>query len=318
MCQTMINIGYLSTFYHTSILLIAGGRNAEETLGTKIEWKLFGNGPDIIDAFKKGEIDMAYIGLPPAIIGLDKGTAITCVAGGHMEGTVLCGERRYKGFPAIQDLGGILKQFIGHKIGVPGKGSIHDVILKEHLNRFKLEKDVGVINFQWADEIIEAMHKEKVSAALGTPALAVALSVYMDAKILYPPSKLWPNNPSYGILVHNDFLNKEKKIIANFLIIHEEMSAFLRNKPVEAAEIISDYIKLVDKEFVLKTLKISPKYCAQITDEYISSTMEFVKALKRLGYISRDVAKEEIFDTSLIIKIHPLKDHYGDGISTSE
>lgn len=311
----MFKIGYLSTFYHTSILLIARGEDAEKDLGTKIEWKLFSTGPAIVAAFKRGEIDMAYIGLPPAIIGIDKGISLKCVAGGHIEGTVISGKNHFKGFPELSELDNILKQFIGHKIGVPGKGSIHDVILKEYLHRFHLERDIGVVNFQWADQIIEAMAKGEVSAAVGTPALAVSVKHYTGGKILYPPSKLWSNNPSYGILVHNDFLHKEMGIVERFLIIHEEMTSFLRNKPVEAAEIISDYVRLVDKEFVLETLKISPKYCAQITDGYISSTMEFVKILHGLGYISREVTKDEIFDTSLIRKIHPSKDHYGDGIS---
>ncbi len=313
----MLNIGYLSTCYHTSILLMAGDGNIKNNLGTKIEWKLFGNGPAIVEAFEEGEINLAYIGLPPAIIGIDKGIAIKCVAGGHIEGSVLCGKVQYSRFPAIRDLGEILKQFIGHKLGVPGKGSIHDVILKKCLNTFHLERNVEVINFQWADRIIDEMAKGKVSAAVGTPALAVALKRYADGKILYPPSKLWPYNPSYGILVDRNFLKNEKELLERFLTAHEDATSFIRNNPEDAAGIISDYVRLVDREFVLETLRISPKYCAHITDEYISSTMEFVKVLKKLGYINREITQDEIFDTSLIKKIHTSKDHYGDGIATS-
>ena len=101
----------------------------------------------------------------------------------------------------------------------------------------------------------------------------------------------------------------------NFLVLHEEAESFLRENPSEAAEAISACVGVVDKDFVLDTLKISPKYCACITYEYISSTMEFVKVLKKLGYIKREISSDEIFDTSLIRKTHPLKDHYSDGIN---
>jgi hypothetical protein len=37
--------------------------------------------------------------------------------------------------------------------------------------------------------------------------------------------------------------------------------------------------------------------------------------LRKLGYIARDIKEDEIFDTSLIRKIHPEKEHYGEGIS---
>jgi NitT/TauT family transport system substrate-binding protein len=310
-----LRIGHLSTFYHTSILLIAQG-SVEEIIGTDVQWKLFGTGPEIVDAFKKDGIDLAYIGLPPAVIGMDKGENIRCIAGGHIEGTVLIGRQTNRNYSESDDLEGVLRQFRGHRIGVPGKGSIHDVIISEYLDRFHLRQEIEVVNFKWADQIIDAMYREEVTSAAGTPALAIALDRYCGGKILCPPDIFWPNNPSYGILVKGSFLNSQCDIIEKFLLLHEEATAFLRNRPQEAAKIIADYIGIVDEDFIMDTLKISPKYCAQITDEYISSTIGFVKVLKKLGYISREISSEEIFDTSLIKKIHPLKDHYSDGIST--
>ena len=306
----MIRIGHLSTFYHTSTLMIA-----RDTLGKVAEWRLFGTGPAIVNAFEKGEIDLAYIGLPPAIIGMDRGCRIKCVAGGHIEGTVISGPDRFKGFPETTDLHDILKQFIGHKIGVPGKGSIHDVIISESLKALNLDKEVRIVNFQWADQVLEAMHKGQISVAAGTPSLAAAVKRYVNGKILYPPDKLWPNNPSYGILVHNDYLSSNLESVEDFLILHEEATSLLRNRPFEAAKIIADYVRVVDEDFILDTLKISPKYCSALTNEYISSTMEFVKVLMTLGYINRKVRSEDIFDTSVIQKVHPAKAHYEDGLS---
>jgi len=309
-----LRIGHLSTFYHTAMILMAEG-TINKKLSSDVEWKLFGTGPAIVDSFRKGELDLAYIGLPPAIIGIDKGVEIKCIAGGHVEGTVFCGKNQYKGFPEIYDLEEILQQFRGLRIGVPGKGSTHDVILTEYLERFNLKKEIGVVNFKWADQVTEAIVKDEVAAAIGTPALAVAIERYANGRVIYPPSKIWPNNPSYGILADKKFLAREKGLIGSFLVLHEEATACLRNRPGDAAKMISDYVGFVDAEFVMDTLKISPKYCAQLTDSYINSTMEFVEVLKKLGYITRKISFEEIFDTSLIKIIHPEKDHLGDGIA---
>jgi NitT/TauT family transport system substrate-binding protein len=307
-----LRIGHLSTFYHTAMVLMAR-KDTGRRLGTQLDWRLFGTGPDIVNAFEQEELDLAYIGLPPAIIGIERGAGILCIAGGHVEGTVLSAKKRYRGTPDITDLGDILRQFSGLRIGVPGKGSIHDVILRECLESFGLESDIEVVNFAWSDRVLEAVVKDEVTAAVGTPALAVAVSRYAGGKILYPPSKLWPNNPSYGILAARDFLTREKETAEKFLILHEEATSFLRDRPAEAARLIAGYVGFIDEEFVLDTLKVSPKYCAQITGEYMSSTMDFVKVLRRLGYIDREVKAEEIFDLSLINKIHPEKDHYGPG-----
>ncbi|HXX81604.1 MAG TPA: ABC transporter substrate-binding protein [Thermodesulfovibrionales bacterium] len=311
-----LRIGHLSTFYHTAIILIAKDA-VTKTLGMDVEWRLFGTGPAIVNAFEKKELDLAYLGLPPAAIGISKGVGIVCVAGGHMEGTVIAGTRDFAGFPEIEDLWTILNQFRGRKIGVPGKGSIHDVILSECLERYGLTKEITVVNFPWADEVIEAVVRGEVSAAVGTPALAVAVRRFAHGKILFPPSKLWSNNPSYGILVDRDFLERKKDTVKRFLVMHEDATSLIRNNPHHAAQVISDYVGFIDEEFVLETLKVSPKYCAQLTDRFIASTMEFVKVLKRLGYIEREIMSDEIFDTSLINAIHPEKDHYGDGISST-
>jgi NitT/TauT family transport system substrate-binding protein len=308
-----IRIGHLSTFYHTAILLMAG-KNTEERLGAGIEWKLMGTGPELMKAFEKGELDLAYIGLPPAIIGIDHGIKVICVAGGHVEGTVMAGKANWSGFPEISDLGDVLRQFRGRKIGVPGKGSIHDVILKDCIERYGLEQEIEIRNYAWADMVTEAVVNDEVSAAFGTPALAIAIKRFAGGRVLYPPSKLWPDNPSYGILAEKDFLKVRRELVKRFLVLHEEAEAALRDGPAGAAQAIADYVGIIDQEFVLETLRVSPRYCAQLTKDYISSTLRFVKALKRMGYIRREISSDEIFDTSLIDEVHPSKDHYREGL----
>jgi NitT/TauT family transport system substrate-binding protein len=286
-----------------------------ERLGADVSWRLFGTGPAIVNAFEAGEIDLAYIGLPPALIGMDRGVPIKCIAGGHVEGTVISGKEVFGAYDDLQDLGEVLAQFRGMKIGVPGKGSIHDVILADCLEEQGLAGDIEVINYQWADQITEAMARDEVAAAVGTPALAVALKRFARAKVLYPPSRLKPNNPSYGIVADEAFLRKERGLVEDFLRLHEEATALLRHDPAGAAELISGYVGFIDTDFVLDALRVSPKYCAQITEDYVTSTLEFVGIMKKLGYIMGDIGKDKIFDASLINKIHPEKDHYGEGLS---
>ena len=305
-----IRIGHLSTFYHTAILLMAQG-DADRRLGAEIEWKLMGTGPAIMKAFKSGELDLAYVGLPPAIIGIDQGIKVVCVAGGHEEGTVMAGKRNWTGYPETADLGEVLKQFRGRRIGVPGKGSIHDVILKDCIERYGLAREIEIRNYAWADMVTEAVVNDEVSAAFGTPALAIAIKRFAGGRVLYPPALLWPENPSYGIIAERGFLAGEAALVEKFLRLHESAAEFTRTRPEDAARLIADFVGIVDRRFVLETIMLSPKYCAKLSEGYISSTMKFVQALKRLGYIGREILREEIFNTALIDAVHPENDHYG-------
>jgi NitT/TauT family transport system substrate-binding protein len=312
----LLRIGHLSTFYHTAMLLMAE-KSLSSNIAAEIAWKLFGTGPAIVNAFEKKEIDLAYVGLPPAIIGIERGVPIICIAGGHIEGTVICGRQRYRGYPEIERLDDILRQFSGKTIGVPGKGSIHDVILQQSIRNAGLGQSVSVRNFAWADMVLEAIIKEEVAAAFGTPALAVSVKQYAGGIILYPPSLLWPNNPSYGILVDKTFLHGNTSLIEQFLRSHETATACIRTDPDRAAGAIATHIGFIDVSFVRETFAISPKYCAQLTDEYIDSTTSFVKILYELGYIRKAIDSDQIFDCSLISKIHPEPEHYSSGIAAS-
>jgi len=57
-----LKIGYLPTLYHTSFVLRASGRM--DDLGIKATWKLFHNGPEMVEAFSREELDLGYLGLP--------------------------------------------------------------------------------------------------------------------------------------------------------------------------------------------------------------------------------------------------------------
>jgi len=304
-----IRIGHLSTFYHTSHLLMAR-QTLEKGIDRDVEWRLFGTGPAIVDAFERDELDLAYIGLPPAIIGMARGVDIVCIAGGHMEGTVMCGPQEARGYPELVTIEDTLIPFAGKTIGVPGKGSIHDVILADCLASSSLTDKIRVRNFPWADLVLEAMVKGEIAAAFGTPSLAIAVKRYAHGKVLFPPHLLWPGNPSYGILARRSFLSDQAIVAEKFLHYHEEACLFLRDKTDEAAKIIAHFVGFVDNTFVGETLRLSPRYCAQLSEKYRTSTMLFVKALKRLGYIDHDMGETEIFDLSLITAVHPPGDHY--------
>ena len=305
-----INIGHLSTMYHTSFILM-GKKWIEERLNLKVNWELFGTGPDIVKAFSKKEIDIGYIGLPPAIIGIDNNISIKCVAGGHVEGTVFIGRGEFR---SLEELGGdmnsTLHQFEGRVIGTPSKGSIHDVIVRNIIKEEGLEEEMTLKNFEWADFIPESMKDGEIDAACGTPPLSVACSRICNSKIILPPNKLWPDNPSYGILASFEMIEKYPDLVEGFLKLHEEASNLIRANPGETAKIVSNEVGLVDEDFVKETYKISPKYCAALSDEYIGSSMAFVPVLHKLGYIKKPLRKEDIFYAKFIQKIHPGPHHY--------
>ena len=93
--KEVLRIGHLSTMYHTNFILM-GDSSFREDLNANVKWTLFGTGPEMVKAFERKELDIGYMGLPPAIIGIDRGVPIRCVAGGHIEGTIIIAKKEFK------------------------------------------------------------------------------------------------------------------------------------------------------------------------------------------------------------------------------
>jgi len=305
-----IRIGYLSTLYHTAPLL--RGTTLLQEQGLEAAWRLFASGPDIINAMREDRVDLGYIGLPPAIIGIDRGLNLACIAGGHIEGTVIIAVDGTRSLAACRGMCEFLSQFTGRAIGTPPKGSIHDVIVTDLLREHGID-DVAVRQYAWADFLPDALASGEIAAAAGTPALGVTARHFGNADIVVPPNRLWPFNPSYGIVVMRDLLSRTE-MLAGFLSAHESACEMIRHDPDHCAAVVAGVVGVADQAFIREIYGVSPKYCASLPEEYVASTMKFVETLHTLGYISRLVGKTEIFDRSLIDRLHPAPHHYSSGL----
>lgn len=263
----------------------------------------------MIEAFERGRLDLGYLGIPPAMIGIGRGMKVRCVAGGHVEGTVLIGSEGCQTKGTAKEA---LAQFRGKTIGTPRRGSIHDVILRKIISDSGLKEDIKVENFDWAEFVLDAMVEGKIDGGCGTPPPAVLAARQMRARIVLPPSKMWPFNPSYGIVAIESLIRESTSVLEDFLRLHEDACNLLREKPEEAARLVHKVMAIIDLDFALEVFRVSPKYCASLPAEYIDSCMRFLPVLMELGYLARDLTKEDVFYTEAIDKVHTGKHHYND------
>ncbi len=310
MGKNKLNIGHLSTCYHSNFILMQN-KDLKSQLNFEIDWHIFGTGPEMIEAFKNNELDIGYIGLPPAIIGIEQGVPIKCVAGGHVEGTVMCAQMKYKDDVQLDNnVRKVMSQFKGAAIGVPAKGSIHDVILQYYMDKYNLQDEIEVINYRQPELIALDMKNNKLEGGVGTPCLAVFASTLLESHLIIRADHLWDNNPSYGVFFHENLIKENPELVLGFLTLHKKSATLLRESPDVAARLIANTVEMTTEEYVKAVLKISPKYCIALSEGYVKSTMEFVKALHRLEYIKRALDIEDIFEFRFAEKIHPEPHHY--------
>jgi NitT/TauT family transport system substrate-binding protein len=309
-----IRIGHLTTSYHTAFILM-GTDQLEKRIDVKPEWILFPTGPEMVKSFARGELDIGYIGLPPAMIGMSRGMALRCIAGGHMEGTVLTARSDIRTYEETGSIKETLEQLNDLTVGAPSKGSIHDIIIRNLLDKADLADSVSVRNFDWADLALYAMESGEVQAVAGTPALAVLASRLLGARMILPPKVMWPCNPSYGIVATLEMIENSVEFLREFLVLHEDACNLIRREPRTAARIASEAVGIMDEEFILEVYKISPKYCASLPAEYVCSTMAFVPVLRKIGYIDTKLMEDNVFSKAIIETIHEEPSHYDSRLS---
>lgn len=307
-----LDIGHLPTFYHTSHLLMA---DDGPDISVPADWTLFNTGPAMMDAFASGRLDIGYIGLPPAMVGIGRGTPAVCIAGGHVEGTVFVGRTEAASIDDRDgDLAATLEEFRDGRIGTPDRGSIHDVLLRHALEEAGLAGAVDVVNVAQADMIVEQMAQGELDGGVGTPALAVAADRYLDAEVVVPSDAIWPNNPSYGIVARSGALENRRDDIEAFLGAHEDATRLIREQPRQAAHLAADIVYHVSDDFVLETYQLAPKHCGALPSAYVEATEAFVPVMVEMGYLERPLDRDEVFDRTLVRAVHPEPDHYGDGL----
>jgi NitT/TauT family transport system substrate-binding protein len=303
----LLRIGYLSTLYHTSHLL-RQLRWVEEDLAVECRWHMYGTGPEMIDAFQGLDIDIGYIGLPPALIGMAKGVPLVCVGGGHVEGTVMVAGPSFGTLGEFDETRAFLQQFRHRRVGIPAAGSIHDVIFRALLMKHSIS-GVDIVNVPWADLIPFMLKKGEIDAAVGTPPLVVLCERECGTRTVIPPAALWPFNPSYGIVIRKGML-KEERLIGGLLQLHEKACNLIRESPRRAARFTVSALPGLEESFVQRVYAVSPKYCASLPDPYFESTLRFLPVMKELGYLSSVEPPEEIFEPRFIEKVHPEPHHY--------
>lgn len=288
-----LRVGHLSTFYHASSILMTS-EELERDLGQPCEWTLFGTGPEMVRAFQRGELDVGYMGLPPAIIGIAGGVPIKCVAAGHVEGTVMV-SREPVNIPGPLGPEAILKSFSGKVIGTTSKGSIHDVILTHYLAKHGLAEEIHVRHHDQAEYMGIGLASREIDACVGTPALYVFSKTLGPAYLAIPPSMFWPGNPSYGLFFHEPLATENPRAARVFASHHARAVSFIRDRAAEAAEQIARTVQVADAGFIEEVLRVSPRYFSELTSEFIGTTMAFAQELGALGYINQVPHEHDVF-----------------------
>ncbi|HKM39149.1 MAG TPA: ABC transporter substrate-binding protein [bacterium] len=213
----------------------------KELPGIKIERLKFGSGGSVREAMIAGQLDIGFMGIPPFLVGWDKGVNWK-IAGalGTMPLLLLSNKESIKG---ISDLGP------DDRIGLPGPGSNQHILLA-------MEAETVLGDGRALDNIIAAMpHPDAATALLarqdvncyyGAPPYQYEL--LKDPSIHQVSDSLTAFGSPFSYIVavsSTDFYQQQPEAYEAFCLALEESLAFMNQYPDKTAEILARLEKTV-------------------------------------------------------------------------
>ncbi|MEN4006574.1 MAG: ABC transporter substrate-binding protein [Methanobacteriaceae archaeon] len=282
--EEIITIGHLPSDHHAA-LFVAERKGMFEREGIKIEMVEFAAGPELVKAAGVGEIDIGYVGTPPAITAIDRKIPLKVVASAQSEGSgiVVGNDTNIRN---IEDLR-------GKKIAIPMIGSIQDVLLRDVLrkNNISLE-EVNIIEMK-VPLMSKALQAGEIDGFVAWEPF-VTMAKHGGHVVLMYSGEIWRGHACCVIIATDDFRRNNPDALKKFLEVHIEATDYINKHPDEAASIVAE--KLGTDVNVQKESLRRMGFGAVPTDEFINSVLRFAQIQRELELIEHEHTKEDIFD----------------------
>ncbi len=239
-------------------------------------------GMTLASALVKGDIDVAYICLIPAINAFaNAGVPVKIVCGTHLYGYgLLVDPEKIK---TVNDL-----ERDGIRIGCSREGSPLDCLLHKMIAKYGLDQDkiLGNIRRMPPHRVLLAMKVGQLDAGFCCeqfPSMgeAIGFKVHLQAE------DLWPRMPGSVVVAREEFIREHPEMVEKIVRITERAIGYINEHPEEAALIVSEALSLAGKQVLpLNVGKTAAGF--QVTPDII------LKSLTERMICSTDVDPEEI------------------------
>lgn len=256
--------------------LVAQERGFFREQGVNVELRRFNSGPLIIHALQAGDLDMAYIGVPPIYQAVEHGLDVKIVSKVNYGQAALI-VNVDSPIKTLQDLR-------GKKIAGIRHGSGMDILLRGFVLKEKAglnpDTDVKIVNMP--SKMMEASVYRKVVDAAFTWEPYVSMAVLTNhARVLLDMNAAIPHYPWYVLVATSETCNNKREAMQKVLGANQQAIDYL-NKEGDAGNLI------LIREFNLREI-VSSTGSTVRASEIVNS------ARKRLGWESRFSKDDKVF-----------------------
>jgi NitT/TauT family transport system substrate-binding protein len=260
----------------------------------KVSDKVFPSGPSEMQAMQAGELDVAYVGAAPVLTSLATGLDAKIVAGVNTQGSdlVVRSDLDYKGPESLK----------GKTIGTFAAGSIQDTVLRDWLKKNNIDpaKDVTITAMAPGDAVTAIIAGKVDAVFLPTPSPSIIVN-QGKGKIVVHSGEMYPGHTCCVLVVSGKLIREHPEIVKQIIATNDKAVAWNLKNTDEAAVIYANKTS-AKIEDVKASLAEWDGNWASDPNLIVDPVMNYAKIQYDLGYIKKNLTKDDIFDMSFYQK----------------
>lgn len=313
--QDTLRIGYLPIMVMEQHF-VAEDQGWYDELGVDYETIRFQGGPAIVQAYAAGELDVAWVGINPALVLAARGVPIKVVAANVVNAlTVLANDE----FAAIWEENPTAEAFAlyeeqtGHPLRVAtlAQGSTPDTVLRLWLGQLGLTVEDIELSSLGLDQVQAALAANRVDASLiMEPVISLSAEQGWGFQAIVFGDEILEQQPGATLVVSQDLIDNNPELVTQLVDIHIRATIYANSDLDEAARIASEGIGEEILSVEVARVATESRAINWISDPnlILESTQIYNEFQVELGVFEEPVPQENLFDTSFyeaIIEANP-------------
>ncbi|WP_455276835.1 ABC transporter substrate-binding protein [[Eubacterium] cellulosolvens] len=282
---------------HAASAWIAQEEGWYQEEGLKIEaMESYVTGVALSSALARGDIQVAYLCLGPAVLAYARGLPIKIIARTHKYGYAVVAKSTIRNLEDLE----------GKRVGCVREGSQCDILLQIVIKKYNLT-NVEIRRMNPPKHVIALITGEIDAAFIPEHYATVAES--QGFNMIAKSQDIWPNMLGSVLVVKEDLLDKDPESVRKLVKVTQAGTIFINENPDKAADMLSktmkkaspqgvepaimgSQIELITPEILQKSMR-NIEYTNEVPEEEVQ---KYIDILLELGYVDKNFDAEEILD----------------------
>ena len=245
-------------------------------------YESYATGMRLASALARGDIQVAYICLAPAILAYSRGVPIKIVAGTHKYGY---------GLVVSPDITNVT-DLEGKTIGCVREGAPADLLLNRLIAEYNL-KDVKIRRMNPLKQVV-ALETGRIDAAF-LPEHHATVAESRGFRMLIKSQDMWQDMQGSILVVKTDLIENDPETVRKLVKVTQKATSWINENPERTAVILANLLDT--KPEVINKSMSRLNYTTDIDAE---SVQEMIDYMVKLGYIEEGLKAEGILDTRFL------------------